>query len=271
MRCPKCGAISPENSIRCVSCGQPLPDAPVHGTSQPAQPVQVKNSGMAIAALVLGILTLFSCGLLALPALIVSIVALVQINKSQGQLKGQGQAIGGLVLSAGSLLLVPIMVAILFPVFARARDAARMSSCQLNIKQIGVALQMYAVDYGETLPSADKWSDAMPIYLKDKDNSRQIFKCPSSPDSRPEGYLLNERLSGINTAVLPSPSNVYMIFEGNGFWNAYGGPGDVDYRHNSYTNVCFIDGRVIKTKKVYEKAFDPDNTEEVPEESGPKY
>ncbi len=51
------------------------------------------------------------------------------------------------------IAIIAILAAILFPVFAKARQAARASSCQNNLKQIGTALNMYSQDYEETYPT----------------------------------------------------------------------------------------------------------------------
>jgi prepilin-type N-terminal cleavage/methylation domain-containing protein/prepilin-type processing-associated H-X9-DG protein len=52
------------------------------------------------------------------------------------------------------IAIIAILAAILFPVFARAREKARGASCQSNLKQLGLALRMYSQDYDETFPSA---------------------------------------------------------------------------------------------------------------------
>lgn len=52
------------------------------------------------------------------------------------------------------IAIIAILAAILFPVFARAREAARKSNCQNNLKECAVALQMYWNDYNATLPSS---------------------------------------------------------------------------------------------------------------------
>ena len=48
------------------------------------------------------------------------------------------------------IAIIAILAAILFPVFARAREAARKTSCLSNMKQIGLAAMMYVQDYDET-------------------------------------------------------------------------------------------------------------------------
>ena len=52
------------------------------------------------------------------------------------------------------IAIIAILAAILFPVFAQARDKARSSSCLSNEKQIGLGLMMYTQDYDETYPTA---------------------------------------------------------------------------------------------------------------------
>jgi len=48
------------------------------------------------------------------------------------------------------IAIIAILAAILFPVFARAREKARQTSCLSNVKQLGLAMLMYAQDYDET-------------------------------------------------------------------------------------------------------------------------
>ena len=50
------------------------------------------------------------------------------------------------------IAIIAILAAILFPVFAQAREKARQTSCLSNLKQIGLGLMMYTQDYDETYP-----------------------------------------------------------------------------------------------------------------------
>ena len=78
-------------------------------------PLPPKTSGLAITSLVLGCLGLVTCGITSLVGLILGIIALVRINKSRGQLGGQGMALAGTIVSGAFLLLAPIPAALLRP------------------------------------------------------------------------------------------------------------------------------------------------------------
>src|SRR5262249_25839839 len=91
------------------------------------------------------------------------------------------------------IAIIAILAAILFPVFAQARERARMTACISNMRQIGSGLMMYVQDYDETFPycrfhGADAmlathayvWRNALRPYLKSLD----VLGCPSNPYSR---------------------------------------------------------------------------------------
>ena len=81
------------------------------------------------------------------------------------------------------IAIIAILAAILFPVFAKAREKARQSSCSSNVKQITLGLLQYASDYDQTFPRTDcasglvgrDWFQVVSPYIKND----QIFKCPS--------------------------------------------------------------------------------------------
>jgi len=136
MYCSECGKENPDDAQFCSSCGSVLTSTP---TEAPA--VVVKTSGMAIAALVLGILSIFTLGLTAIPALIFGIISLVIIEKSGGRLTGRGFAIVGIV--APVLGLLPLMV-VLMPALSRTKEQAKRVVCLNNLKQLSLAWLMYA-------------------------------------------------------------------------------------------------------------------------------
>lgn len=82
------------------------------------------------------------------------------------------------------IAIIAILAAILFPVFARAREQARRTSCLSNLKQIGVAMAMYCSDYDGFLPTLAGKPSAQPTKAVITDvlypytRNQQIFRCP---------------------------------------------------------------------------------------------
>jgi prepilin-type N-terminal cleavage/methylation domain-containing protein/prepilin-type processing-associated H-X9-DG protein len=76
------------------------------------------------------------------------------------------------------ITIIAILAAILFPVFAQAREKARQVSCLSNVRQIGMGFLQYFQDYDEQFPHVRgdvTWVNTMQPYMK----SRQILRCPS--------------------------------------------------------------------------------------------
>jgi prepilin-type N-terminal cleavage/methylation domain-containing protein/prepilin-type processing-associated H-X9-DG protein len=72
-----------------------------------------------------------------------------------------------------TIAIISILAAILFPVFARARENARRSSCMSNLKQIGLGMMMYTQDYDETFPPSIRGLfRTQSTYQKDTDTSK---------------------------------------------------------------------------------------------------
>jgi prepilin-type N-terminal cleavage/methylation domain-containing protein/prepilin-type processing-associated H-X9-DG protein len=132
------------------------------------------------------------------------------------------------------IAIIAILAAILFPVFARAREKARQSSCQSNLKQIGLAWAMYAQDYDEKLPRGSGYTAAATVWANSGEwfitcapyiKNTQIFNCPSSPYTNFNsggttagtygvGYTRNLWLNGNALATIPEAANVIAIVDG---------------------------------------------------------
>jgi len=104
------------------------------------------------------------------------------------------------------IAIISILAAILFPVFARARENARRASCMSNLKQLGLGFLQYTQDYDEKLPLQyanldgvagftagsspaspvqDRgWAELIQPYVK----STQILQCPSEPNAATKNY-----------------------------------------------------------------------------------
>lgn len=118
------------------------------------------------------------------------------------------------------IAIIALLAAILFPVFARARENARRASCQSNMKQIGLGLLQYVQDYDEIVPICAQnntgyhnsanfmWMDEIYPYVK----STGIFKCPS--ESRANATY--DYAGDISTAV--TNNNKYGSYAANAFY-----------------------------------------------------
>ncbi|MEO7717730.1 MAG: DUF1559 domain-containing protein [Capsulimonas sp.] len=104
------------------------------------------------------------------------------------------------------IAIIAILAAILFPVFAQAREKARQISCASNERQIGIAVLAYTQDYDETYPlgrdtsSANYWFQMVEPYIKagattnDRSKGKSIWLCPDYYGSYPDG-------KGVSTAT----------------------------------------------------------------------
>ena len=98
------------------------------------------------------------------------------------------------------IAIIAILAAILFPVFARARENARRSSCSSNMKQIALGVFQYTQDYDEKMPPRNNgvsgWRVLTQPYLK----SSQLFSCPSNPRNNVLGAENGEAAAGIHVS-----------------------------------------------------------------------
>ena len=148
------------------------------------------------------------------------------------------------------IAIIAILAAILFPVFARARENARRSSCQSNLKQIGLGVLQYNQDYDEKYPFQEDttYGDGIPIAspmgsddpsingstIPDKTfpyvKSAQIWKCPSTreenvqPPGPPAGaaprplvsYHYNGTIQALSLAAISEVSRTEMVRDSGG-------------------------------------------------------
>jgi len=102
------------------------------------------------------------------------------------------------------IAIIAILAAILFPAFAKAREAARRSSCSSNLKQIGIGIMQYTQEYDEHYPMRSVnyspgvdvyWNQAIQSYLKSTD----LFKCPSNPRN---GEIVSPAIPSLNVPAI---------------------------------------------------------------------
>jgi len=180
------------------------------------------------------------------------------------------------------IAIIAILAAILFPVFARAREKARQTSCLSNIKQLALGMLMYAQDYDERLSASHwgpfnvpqrTWRGSIYPYVK----NTQLYTCPSASDIGPFdpakeatqwqwcGYAMpyihgwssktiSRPYRGCPMAEIEYPAECIMLCEGTGY--PFYAPSSAAYspahgwyhihanRHNEGANYAFADGHV---------------------------
>ena len=175
------------------------------------------------------------------------------------------------------IAIIAILAAILFPAFAKAREAARRSRCSSNLKQIGLAMMQYTQEYDEKYPANQGagnviWAQFIQPYVK----STGLFLCPSNPNSNsaiipasgnypalPDTYGMNQRFSQLNMSTVQSPATKILVGErlsantnGTTAWNDWGDNGSNGFRdegfagHLGTANYLFSDGHVKSLRPV---------------------
>ena len=131
------------------------------------------------------------------------------------------------------IAIIAILAAILFPVFAQAREKARGISCLSNEKQIGLGIMMYQQDYDEKNPGGlngygggSGYAGQIYPYVK----NAQIFKCPSDTtnfgiDNAPPGGWHSASLAINSNTSMSNPTNPSCDHVGDSYSiAAYGAP-----------------------------------------------
>jgi prepilin-type processing-associated H-X9-DG protein len=134
--------------------------------------------------------------------------------------------------------MLPIYAGIALPALSGAREKARLVQCLNNLKQLGLAIAMYADDNKDRLPAAANWCDA----IKTQVGSEKVFQCPSGKGERCS-YALNANMSGGEWRGDP---DVVLLIEAPLGWNGtVSGPQSLPKSpHRSGYHVLFNDGHV---------------------------
>jgi len=182
------------------------------------------------------------------------------------------------------IAIIALLAAILFPVFARARENARRASCLSNLKQMGMAVMQYMQDFDETYPvvagsGSTTWTFLTYPYIKNP----QIYVCPSVTEPIPafsptslsslngvSQYCMNNSSfgSGVNPyldtyglswptrmAAVRRPAELILFMDSQldgttRYWCDVGGK-SVAYRHFEGANITFADGHAKWQKPTF--------------------
>lgn len=209
---------------------QQMPELPPLPANPFAAPAALPNSPsrtsrLAVASLVLGILSCPFSILCGLPGLVCGIMGLNRISRSERaatspRLTGQGMAIAGVILSGLSMLVLPVMIGLMLPAVQAAREAVRRAECGNNMRQMAMGMLLHETA-NQILPAAITDADGRPLlswrvailpYLEeqalyaefhldepwDSEHNKaliprmpQVYACPSAPlDDGKTRYLL---------------------------------------------------------------------------------
>jgi prepilin-type N-terminal cleavage/methylation domain-containing protein/prepilin-type processing-associated H-X9-DG protein len=151
-----------------------------------------------------------------------------EVGAVQSLRKGMGFTLIELLVV---IAIIAILASILFPVFARARENARRSSCQSNLKQLGLGIMQYTQDYDEKYYSRGSnrgWAGAIFPYVK----STQVFACPSDSSSTNAfisySYNWNFGQYAPSLSALTAPAKTVMLYEAIGYAANPSVPGEMD-------------------------------------------
>jgi prepilin-type N-terminal cleavage/methylation domain-containing protein/prepilin-type processing-associated H-X9-DG protein len=153
------------------------------------------------------------------------------------------------------IAVISILAAILFPVFAKAREKALATVCQSNQRQIGVALLMYAQDHDELLPecpAAAAWSTTLVNY------NTATYDCPTlagrgtaaAPDYGLNLFVSGKALGDLATQVSDQLNRLVLTADAvavpvqNPGYTTVDPDTEYDARHNGRVNVLCADGHV---------------------------
>lgn len=169
--------------------------------------------------------------------------------------------------------IIALLAAILFPVFARAREKARQTTCLSNLRQLATAATLYSDDYdgyhtrGQFAPftGVHTWTDAIEPYMK----SEQITVCPTARRSAALAFSYGYNISywgagdvldgmhGIQDAMpvhqanVSEPSTTLWIVDFERYWGCglEFGLEEPTPRHNEGANAAFVDGHAKWSKE----------------------
>jgi prepilin-type N-terminal cleavage/methylation domain-containing protein/prepilin-type processing-associated H-X9-DG protein len=133
------------------------------------------------------------------------------------------------------IAIIAILAAILFPVFAKAREKARQTACLNNQKQIVTSFIMYAQDHDEMLPTSDNAWGGISL-------DKGVLVCPTAGAKLANGYAFNANLGGVALGEISIPEITGIVCDSKATGNLATFPTDVETRHGGKAIAAFVDG-----------------------------
>jgi prepilin-type processing-associated H-X9-DG protein len=147
-----------------------------------------------------------------------------KMNETETNAGGRKPKISRLAIGeiVAAVIIFVLIIAILWPVFIRLREYRRRIRCGENLAVLGKTMLIYACDYDDKYPTADKWCD---LLVKYTEVTEVWFVCPSAGKGRCH-YAINP-----NASAVTNPDMV-VLFETKGCWNQFGGAGLVSFENH---------------------------------------
>jgi len=147
------------------------------------------------------------------------------------------------------IAIIAVLAAILFPVFAKAREKARQTSCMNNQRQLCTNILMYVQDNDETFPAAGTVWQSLSL-------PAAMTVCPTKGNKTLNGYVYNSALSSQALGTFTDPTGLLVTADGQHtgtvtpqtFPNVAYGSSDYDLRHINMMISSFVDGHVTLNK-----------------------
>lgn len=182
--------------------------------------------------------------------------------------------------------IIAILAAMMLPAVVRAKDTARRGACVSNLRQVNLAVRLYADDFDDSLPvlpPGHAYPNGVGAYYKQLVKeyvglsgpaapTERVFTCPSDRKLFKDlhhaytsytfnGYELGRnslpRITGKRLSEMPRPEKAVIVAE----WTAYAGGSWHPYREGGYNNapnvIGFADGHVASTKIYYDDFAEP--------------